>query len=163
MASLNITSLPRHIDELRVWMRDQNLDLLAINETRLDSSIPNESVKIINYQIIRKDRNRFGGGVSIYVRDSLNYVNKSTIVCDEIEAVCLEINKPNSKPFVVISCYRPPSYNPTKFFEYIETIINGWVSVIWRCICYVFLTVTCYHRKIPCLMHSFFPCANFIN
>ena len=72
MASLNITSLPRHIDELRVWMRDQNLDLLAINETRLDSSIPNESVKIINYQIIRKDRNRFGGGVSIYVRDSLN-------------------------------------------------------------------------------------------
>ena len=125
MASLNITSLPRHIDELRVWMRDQNLDLLAINETRLDSSIPNESVKIINYQIIRKDRNRFGGGVSIYVRDSLNYVNKSTIVCDEIEAVCLEINKPNSKPFVVISCYRPPSYNPTKFFEYIETIING--------------------------------------
>ena len=125
MASLNITSLPRHIDELRVWMRDQNLDLLAINETRLDSSIPNESVKIINYQIIRKDRNRFGGGVSIYVRDSLNYVNKSTIVCDEIEAVCLEINKPNSKPFVVISCYRPPSYNPTKFFEYIEIIING--------------------------------------
>ena len=45
MASLNITSLSRHIDELRVCMRDQNLDLLAINETRLDSSIPNESVK----------------------------------------------------------------------------------------------------------------------
>ena len=67
MASLNITSLPRHIDELRVWMRDQNLDLLAINETRLDSSIPNESVKIINYQIFH-----FGGGVSIYIRDSLN-------------------------------------------------------------------------------------------
>ena len=56
MASLNITSLPRHIDELRVWMRDQNLDLLAINETRLDSSIPNESVKIINYQIIRNSK-----------------------------------------------------------------------------------------------------------
>ena len=72
MASLNITSLPRHIDELRVWMRDQNLDLLAINETRLDSSIPNESVKIINYQIFRKIRNHFGGGVSIYIRDSLN-------------------------------------------------------------------------------------------
>ena len=45
MASLNITSLPHHIDELRVWMRDQNLDLLATNETRLDSSIPNESVQ----------------------------------------------------------------------------------------------------------------------
>ena len=53
--------------------------------------------------------------------------------------------------------------NHTKFVEYIETIINGWVSVTWRCICYVFLTVTCYHRNIPYLMHSFIPSVNFIN
>ena len=36
MASLNIASLVSHIDELRIWIEDQNLDLLAINETRLD-------------------------------------------------------------------------------------------------------------------------------
>ena len=39
MASLNIASLPSHIDELEVWMEDQNLDIIAINETRLDSTI----------------------------------------------------------------------------------------------------------------------------
>lgn len=91
MALLNITSLPRHIDQLRIWIKSQNLELLAINETRLDNSIPNESVKIIDYQIIRKDRNHNGGDVSIYIRDSVNIVNKSNLVCEEIEAVCLEI------------------------------------------------------------------------
>ena len=36
MASLNITSLLKHIDELRVFLHDQNIDVLAINETRLN-------------------------------------------------------------------------------------------------------------------------------
>lgn len=72
MASLNITCLPRHIGELRSWLSfNQNVDILAINETRLDSSVPNESVKISNYEIIRNDRNRQGGGVCIYVRNTL--------------------------------------------------------------------------------------------
>ena len=33
MACLNITSLSKHIDELRVLLQNNSLDLLAINET----------------------------------------------------------------------------------------------------------------------------------
>jgi hypothetical protein len=36
---LNIVSLVRHIDELKMVMASQTLDILAINETRLDSTI----------------------------------------------------------------------------------------------------------------------------
>lgn len=125
MASLNIASLPRHIDELRIWLNDQNVDILAINETRLDSTIPDESVKISNYEIIRKDRNRFGGGVCMYVRNSINYVNKSSMVTSETEAICLEIRKSQSKPFTIISCYRPPNYEAKVFFKNLEQIVNG--------------------------------------
>jgi hypothetical protein len=39
MASLNITSLLKHLDELKILLNDNPIDVLAINETRLDSSI----------------------------------------------------------------------------------------------------------------------------
>lgn len=39
MASLHVTSLIKYIDELRVLLADSPIDVLAFNETRLDSSI----------------------------------------------------------------------------------------------------------------------------
>ena len=38
IASINVASLPLHIEELRLIMADQCLDLLAVNETRLHST-----------------------------------------------------------------------------------------------------------------------------
>ena len=52
IASLNIVSLPKHIDELRLLMCDQNLDVIAINETRLSSSIDNSCIHIPGYDIV---------------------------------------------------------------------------------------------------------------
>ena len=40
IASFNINSLLKHKDELRVCMFNQQLDILAINETKLDSNVP---------------------------------------------------------------------------------------------------------------------------
>ena len=62
MASLNVVSLTRHIDEIRIWSQQQNLDLLAINETRLDPFITSEQINLPGYVVLRKDRNRYGGG-----------------------------------------------------------------------------------------------------
>lgn len=67
MASLNRTSLPAHTDELRIWVENQYFDLHAIKETRLASTITDNCVTNKGYKIIRKDRNRNGGGVAIYI------------------------------------------------------------------------------------------------
>lgn len=107
--SINITSLLAHIDELRVWVENQNIDVLAINESRLDASIPNSCVSITNYNIVRKDRNRNGGGVAVYIYNSVNYTNSSHLIPETMEAVCIDILKPNSRPFSIVSCYRPPN------------------------------------------------------
>ena len=64
MAFLNIVSLPKHVDELRISELFLHFDLLALSETRLDSSISDGLVKIRGYDIVRKDRSRTGGGVS---------------------------------------------------------------------------------------------------
>ena len=44
MGMLNIVSLPKYIDEIRVLLADQYFDILALNETRLDDNISNQDM-----------------------------------------------------------------------------------------------------------------------
>jgi exonuclease III len=46
IASLNITSLVKHIEELWIFLADNIIDVLAINETRLDSAVSDNEVHI---------------------------------------------------------------------------------------------------------------------
>ena len=49
--------------------------------------------------------------MTIHIRDILDVRDKSMFVPENIEAVCLEITKPKSKPILVTTVYRPPSSN----------------------------------------------------
>ena len=64
IAFLNICSLTCHYDELCVFMEDRAIDILGLNETRLDNTIADSQFDIEGYDIIRRDRNRHGGGVA---------------------------------------------------------------------------------------------------
>jgi hypothetical protein len=121
---LNITSLVKHVDELRVYMRDEPFDILSINESRLDANIARETVGIQGYDMVAKHRNREGGGVALYYRSTLNVINRTDLVPAEVEAVCLEIIKPKSKPMFVVSVYRPPN-SSIELFEKIETLFQN--------------------------------------
>ena len=77
MAALNINSLVAHIDELRVFMSSSEIDILAINETKLNFSVDNNEIHLQGFDIVRKDRitnGRNEGGVCIRgkVPDFLN-------------------------------------------------------------------------------------------
>ena len=50
-----------------------SLEILAINEAKLDDSFTDGEISISGYTIERKDRNRYGGGVALYVRENLSY------------------------------------------------------------------------------------------
>jgi exonuclease III len=82
MVSLNITSLFAHIDELRVYMNTSKIDVLTINETKLDSTIQNSEIYLSGFEIIRKDRKvngRNGGGVCIFLRSNINYIMRDDL------------------------------------------------------------------------------------
>ena len=116
-ASLNINSLLAHIDEFQVFMEDSAIDIISINETKLDCS---------GYEIVRKDRKtngRHGGGVCIYVKCNLNYKIREDISSDELEYLTVEFNKPRSRPLLVSTWYRPPD-TPTCHFDYFENIMK---------------------------------------
>ena len=101
MAMLNVASLTKYIDEIRLLLYDKKLDVLALNETRLDSSISDELLAIDGNDIIRADRNRNGDGVCIYIRYHVNYEKCSDLIPTGLEAVCLEIKQSNSRSFII--------------------------------------------------------------
>ena len=49
IASINLASLYKYIEQLGIYMLPKKVDILAINETRLDSSILNGEVSIPGY------------------------------------------------------------------------------------------------------------------
>ena len=46
MASLNINQLTTHIDELRILLANNDIDIISINETKLNESIQDHEVHI---------------------------------------------------------------------------------------------------------------------
>ena len=111
LANLNITSLVKHIDELRILLADTPVDVLSIKETRLDDSVKDSDVCIPGYEIIRRDREingRLGGGVCFFVRSNISYSLRPDLSIQQLENLCIEIRKPRSKPFLVVTWYRPP-------------------------------------------------------
>ena len=57
IACINVNSLYKHIDEIRFILMSSPLDVLAINESKLDHNITDGEIHIPGYIIIRKDRN----------------------------------------------------------------------------------------------------------
>ena len=108
IASLNIASLTKYIDQLRGYLVNKPVDIFCINESRLDSTVSDDAVRLLGYSIIRRDRFRTGGGVEIYVRDVLNVREWSSLVPNAMEAICIEVTKTKAKPILITSIYRPP-------------------------------------------------------
>lgn len=104
-------------------MKKQTFDILALNETRLDNSILDSSLHLSGYNLIRRGKNRGGGSVCSYIRNSINYTRRFDLENESWESVALEIRKPNTKPFVVFCWYRPP-HSPVEHFEILESLFK---------------------------------------
>ena len=107
-------------------MHDSKIDILSINETKLDSTVHDSDVYIPGFEIVRKDRRvngRKGGGVCIYLRTNLNYRIRDDLINDDLECLIVEISKPRSSVFLVGTWYRPPNSPPERFNEF-ENVID---------------------------------------
>ena len=101
-----------------------SFDLVCINETRLDQTIKNSEVELQGYDLVRRDRNRHGGGVAIYIRKVIPYLERKCLIPDNVEAICLEIQKPNAKPIIISTWYRPPG-SKSELLERFELFLQN--------------------------------------
>ena len=119
---LNIRSVISHfrellgyLDTLDIMFKVIGLSETAINETSISYDIPSYNCEID----IRSARK--GGGVSLYILDTLQYKLRNDLqLGGEVNSVFIEIFKTssNTKRNIVCGCvYRPPSMSLVKFNE----------------------------------------------
>ena len=95
---INIRSLLPKISELRSLVSKASPAVVAISESWLDESVPDNEINIQEYTVLRHDRNRCGGGVCIYVRNDIGFNSRPDLHNDQLENIWLEILLPKTKP-----------------------------------------------------------------
>lgn len=92
-------------------MRNQLFDVLAISENKLDDNIDSTEMGIKGYKVLRRDRNRYGGGVLFFIKE------KWSITCvkqhENLEVLQCDIKQLNSPKIKLGVVYRPPDTTVT--------------------------------------------------
>ena len=109
IAHLNITSLRKHKMDLEALMHEHQLDILGLNETRLNKQIDDRDVRVDGYDIYRNDRDASGGGAALYVNSSLPHHRRDDVTDPQLEILGAEITPKHAKSFVILSWYHPPT------------------------------------------------------
>lgn len=109
LALLNINGLRYKTDDVRHIITHHQLHVLALCETKLDSSVPDSQVYIEGFRMWRRDRDSDGGGVALYVQDHIETRLRSDLIKTEVEIIWVEMKLPDSKPVLLGCCYRPPN------------------------------------------------------
>ena len=77
--------------------------------------------------IERKDRNRHGGGVAVFISDELNYSRRADIENPAIESIWIELKLHSTNSILIGTYYRPPNSN-IEYQNLIETTISQAIS-----------------------------------
>ena len=95
--------------ELEATALTSNYDVIGVTETWLSESDGDE-YNISGYTLYRKDRqDRRGGGVALYIRNSLDAQVLNLDKENNAESIWVRIMDTNSKGIIIGACYRPPN------------------------------------------------------
>ena len=131
---LNIHYLYSKLDELKILLNQtKEIDIICLCETFLNEEFSNEEVRLENYQLFRKDRKTNGGGLVIYVKDSLRCFLREDLQVEGVESIWLEVKHKAQKSFLLGYTYRPPSSNQrwmNDFEEILERVYTESKEII---------------------------------
>ena len=100
------------------------IGVIGLSEIRLDEKVRESDVNIHGYNIYRNDHESNGGGVAIYVKESLHEPTVK-VITDKLELIELEFNPIHAKPCVIISWYRHPASGADDVsFDYLRDLLK---------------------------------------
>ena len=129
-AHFNINSItaPGRLDELSHIANTLNLSYLIINESKLDDSVPSNSISIDNFhEPLRRDRNRNGGGCLVYISNNLTFKQQTEFQSKHFEHIWVDIRTKN-KVYSINALYRPPNESQDAhnlFLQETENILSA--------------------------------------
>ena len=110
----NCRSLLPKLDSLRAEALSSRPHVIALTETWIDSSISNHEIFIPGYSSIRRDRSRHGGGILLYITESITINSTNTNETSELLFVDLRLKHCS---IMIGLFYRPPSSQPSSLSD----------------------------------------------
>ena len=122
-----------HFEQICIYVAENNIDIISIQETWLNSSISDNLVAINGYKLFRSDRDvkkskkKKGGGVCCYIRNNLKAIlveKSSKSKYTLIDFLLVEIISNKSK-FFFGNFYRHadnPQYDTNEIFEHVSAL-----------------------------------------
>ena len=114
---LNVNSIKNKIVQLTDICRISPIEILCIDETKLDSSFPNAQAHLPDYQFphFRRDRNLSGEGKIVYNRNGIIEKRLTVYETQNTESICEEITIKERK-WGILFTYKSPNTNNLKLF-----------------------------------------------
>ena len=122
LVHFNIRSLRNsaHWTQLQKFVIETQIEVIALSETWLNTTIPNIEINIEGYTLYRQDRlHKRGGGVVAYVRKDIKVTilkEISSVSTDLFHQLWLKLQHKKSRSIVMCVSYRPPDC-PLSCFE----------------------------------------------
>ena len=132
----NIISIRNKFMEIYPLLTDFDIDILGLSETKIDQSFISAQFAIQTYKLYRQDRDDRGGGIMVYINDSIPHrlLKEYTGAHMGIDYMTIEISV-KSYIWNLVYLYRPPSVNMTVFCEFLSMLCDEFVDEPLRIIC----------------------------
>ena len=131
----NMNSKRNKFVEISPHLADLDIDILGIAETKIDQSFPSAQFSVQNYKLYRQDRDDRGGGIMVYINDSIPHrlVKEYTGVYMGIDYMTIEISVKSYK-WNLVYLYRPQSVSVNVFVNFYQCyVMNLLMTAILHC------------------------------
>ena len=97
-------------------------DLFLISKSKLDSTFPMNQFHIFGFKVFRRDRNRFGGGLILYINENIpcRPLNDHPTFLN-LELIAIEIHQ-NKSRWLLIGIYKPTSQSNKEFTNRLSSV-----------------------------------------
>ena len=98
--------------------------MFLVSESKLDSLFPINQFHIFDFKVFRRDRNRFGGGLILYINKNIPRRPLNGYPSfPNLELIAIEIHR-NKRRWHFIGMYKPPSQSDNEFTNRLSLIID---------------------------------------
>ena len=112
---LNVNSLYSKMKDISEILNMKRFDVVSLNESKLDSQVPNRFINNTFYNCMRRDRSgKKGGGIITYVKKEYKLLDRTD--ANNLEAIYYKIQI-NNQSCNFINVYNPPSEKDVDFLS----------------------------------------------
>ena len=99
-------------------------DVFLVSESKLDRTFPSNQLRINGYKLFRLDRNRFGGGLILYINENIPCKPlQEHIHLPKFEVIAIEFYQNNQK-WLLLGLYKPPNQKTSDFIQNLSLVLD---------------------------------------